>query len=402
MNTGTLLPLSRRAFVRGAGAVLFPSLTGCAGRTSAAPAAGDWPCFRGPNHNGILADRLTLRPGGPAKLWDAQVGPGNASLSIARGRLYTINSRGNILCLDAATGRPVWTQNVETHFGDSTPAVENGRLYGMSALGSGDPTAYCCSPATGDILWKRPLPRSTGDRQYGHAGSPLLWEDLVILNAAGGAALKASTGEVAWVHPGFPGLATPVLFQCQGRPCVALFGGDRLIAREARTGRELWQVPWKTELAVNACDPVIFDNRLFLCSDYGRGRSLYDISGARPRVLWEFGEGRGSAFSSGFSHEGQLYCFAERGFNCIDLASGQPRWRVQGGSSALLIGGTLILAHHAGELQFGRLSPGAFQPLATADAGMRDLKAVPAYANGRLYLRNERGQLACFQIGTAG
>jgi outer membrane protein assembly factor BamB len=390
---------SRRAFLQGAGAALLPSL-GCG-----AAAPGDWPCFRGPNHNGVLDLGLKLLPGGPKKLWEAQVGPGNASMAVVQGRLYTFSTAQGVACLDATTGRPVWKRQVETHFGDSTPAIENGRVYGLASFGTPSgraPAAFCCSAATGEILWNRALPRSTGDRQYGHAGSPLLWEDLVILNAAGGAALKKSTGEVVWVHPGFPGLATPVLFQWQGRPCVALFGGDRLIAREARIGKELWQIPWKTELAVNACDPIVFDNKLFLCSDYGRGRALYDISGARPRVLWEFGEGRGSSFSSGFYRDGHLFCFAQGKFACLDLRTGQPRWETEGGNAALLIGGTLILIHHAGEMRFGRISPTAYQQLAAGDAGMREIKAVPAYWNGRLYVRNEQGRIACFQIGSAG
>jgi len=393
--------LSRRSLLRGAGAGLLPILSSAC---PAAPATGDWPCFRGPNHNGVLEVPLTLRAGGPVKLWEVEAGRGNASMAVVQGRLYTFGSGmgSNLVCLDAATGRPIWSRRVETHYGESTPSVENGRLYLLASFGSPSrmpPVAYCCDAATGNVLWKRELPVSTGAREYGHAGSPRLWEDLVILNAGGGAALKKATGEVVWAHQGFPGLATPVVSHLQGRPCAALFGGDRLIVREARSGRELWQIPWKTELAVNACDPIVFDNKIFLCSEYGRGRALYDLGGSQPRTLWEYGQGRGSSFSSGFYHGGTLYCFAENGFNCLDAATGQSRWREPGGVSALLIGGTIIVSHSNGGLQFGRISPAGFKTLTTIEAGFRDVKAVPAYAAGRLYLRNEHGRIACFQIG---
>jgi outer membrane protein assembly factor BamB len=215
-----------------------------------------------------------------------------------------------------------------------------------------------------------------------------------------GVALKKSTGEPAWQHGGFPGLATPVLFTSRGRTGVALFGGDQLIARDARTGAALFSIPWKTDLAVNACDPVLWGDRLFLCSDYGLGRALYDISGAQPRQLWSFGRGRGSNFSSGFQQGGQLYCFAEGQFNCLDPATGLPRWQVQGGSGALLIGETLILVRHTGELRLGKLTPTGYHQVSTFDTGMRDLKAVPAYWNGRLFLRSESGRIGCIQIGT--
>jgi outer membrane protein assembly factor BamB len=385
------------------GALLAPLLVVCASEGAAragpatAPAAADWPGFRGPNRNGVIDARLELAAGGPTKLWDAKVGQGNASMAVVKGRLYTVGTLPNqLVCLDARTGRPVWTRDVETYSGDSTPWVEDGRVYLLASTRR--PTAYCCDAATGEILWKRELPKPTGDRQYGHAGSPLLWEDLVIFNAAGGAALKKATGEVAWLHEGFPGLATPVLFESQKRACVALFGGDTLVAREARTGKELWSVPWKTNLAVNACDPIVFDNKLFLCSDYGRGRALYDIGGGAPRKLWEFGEGKGSSFSSGFVRDGQLFCFAEGKFVSLDVGTGQPKWREDGGASVLMIGDKLVVVRDRGQVRIGTLSPAGFDALVTADAGIRDIKAVPAYWEGKLYLRNQEGNVICLQL----
>ena len=83
-----------------------------------------------------------------------------------------------------------------------------------------------------------------------------------------------------------------------------------------------------------------------------------------------------------------------------ESATEPARWRVQGGNAALLIGGMLILVQHAGGVRVGRISPAGYQSLATFDAGLRELKAVPAYWNGRLFLRNEAGRLVCFQIGT--
>lgn len=399
-------PISRRAVLMGSAAALAAGALPTA-ETSAAP-SGDWPCFRGPNRNGVFPEALNPLPGGPKRLWEAQVGEGRASMAIASGRLYTFGTGAvNLVCLDARTGRPIWRQTLETHFGDSTPSVEGGRLYVMPSKDgdpntgrNGVPTACCCDAVTGNVLWKRELPASTGDRQYGHAGSPLLWEDLVILNAAGGAALKKSTGEVAWVHEGFPGLATPVLFSSQGRPAVALFGGDALTARDARSGRTLWSIPWKTSLAVNACDPVCFDNKVFICSGYGRGRALYDVGGGAPRRLWEFGEGSGHPYSSGFLHQGQLYGFTSGNFVCLDLQTGQPRWEAPGSGSALLIGDRLVRIREQGELFIGPLSAAGFRPVVTADAGMREIKAAPAYWDGRLYLRNESGRVLCLQLGT--
>src|SRR5688572_17835315 len=83
-------------------------------RPTTAPAAPDWPGFRGPNRNGVIDARLELAPGGPTKLWEAKVGHGNASMAVVKGRLFTMGTLPNqLVCLDARTGRPVWTRGID-------------------------------------------------------------------------------------------------------------------------------------------------------------------------------------------------------------------------------------------------------------------------------------------------
>ena len=405
---------TRRAFLQNmsnAAVLIAGVIAPCGAIVEAAPVAAeavDWLCFRGPNHNGILNQSLSLLNGGPKKVWETSVNPGNASFAIAANRLYTFGTRANnLICLNAATGDPIWSRSIDTHFGDSTPSLEQSRLYVTSSK-DGIPqrgikqmaTAHCCDAGSGAVIWSRELPGSTGDRQYGHAGSVLIWEELIFCNAGSGAALRKTTGEVLWAHPGFSGLATPVLFVSgiTKRPAVAFFGGDSLLARDARSGNLLWEIPWKTSLAVNACDPVIFDDKVFICSDYGRGRSLYDIRTAPPKLIWEFGAGKGSSFSSGFFHDGNLFCLAESKFMCLDIESGRPKWTSNGATSVLLIGDTLIRLSHKGELSLARFSATGVQSISDTDLGMKETKAVPAYWDGNLYVRSEAGGAACWQI----
>lgn len=400
MNTTPSIPSQRRSFR--SQRLLHPHLLVC-GLLSAVfsltSAAADWPCFRGPNRNGVIAGPLNLRAGEPVKVWEAEVGSGHASCAVVGGRLYTFSSSGNgtIVCLDASNGSQVWTRHANTWSAATTPAVEGGRVYVLAALQA--PTLYCCDAATGELRWKRDLPAPTGDRQYGHAGSPVLWRNLVFLNAGGGVALDKETGQPAWSHEGFPGLAAPVLFQWKGVECVALFGGDQLIVREALTGKEKFRVPWKTDLAVNACDPIVLGERLFLCSDYGKGRALYDFASGHPELRWERGQGHGHSFSSGFVLGGELYFFGRGRFACLDLESGDPRWEWPGGGSAIAVGDQVIRVSEHGNVDIARVSRSGHEPLRSFNVGMREMKNAPAYANGRLFFRNEKGKLACWQIG---
>jgi outer membrane protein assembly factor BamB len=361
--------------------------------------AADWPAFRGPNRNGVVSQKLELLPDGPKKLWETAVGHGNGSIAVVDGRLYTMarQPENSVVCLDANTGDRVWLCPVKTWSRDPTPAVESNRVYVFAS--EDKPRAYCVDAKTGRLLWERVLPKPTGDRQYGHAGSPLLWQDLIVLNAGGGAALNKQSGEVVWQHEGFPGLATPVLFHWKGKPCVAIFGGDQLIAREARGGQELFRIPWKTSLAVNAADPIIMEEKIFLCSDYGLGRALYDFSNGPPKPVWEFGKGEGHAYSSGFLLEGHLYCFTANHFVSLDLATGQPRWRREGSGSAIVIGDKVVRVRSRGEFEVAQISPQNYTRLQSANLGLTDIKNVPAYSEGRLFVRNEKGILACWQIG---
>ena len=105
--------------------------------TAARPAAaGDWPHWRGPNRNGVVAERSGWEGGTwPAKAaWSARVGTGATSPLIAEGRLYTLGwaeERDTVTCLDAGTGKELWnsgdTITSWNHFSGIT--VANGRVY---------------------------------------------------------------------------------------------------------------------------------------------------------------------------------------------------------------------------------------------------------------------------------
>ena len=84
--------------------------------------AADWPNWRGPNYNGISAEKdwdpLKIKDG-MKPLWQASIGIGFSTISVTNGRAYTMGNTGTkgedeskhndvIFCFDAETGKEVW------------------------------------------------------------------------------------------------------------------------------------------------------------------------------------------------------------------------------------------------------------------------------------------------------
>ena len=109
---------------------------------------GEWPWFRGPNHDGILAeaDWLENRPENPAPDWTLRLGEAYSGFAYANGRIYTCGSsdEGQLAySIEAETGRIVWRSVFAPPYNDrwgngprSTPAVAGGRVYVVGGEGT--------------------------------------------------------------------------------------------------------------------------------------------------------------------------------------------------------------------------------------------------------------------------
>jgi outer membrane protein assembly factor BamB len=74
----------------------------------------DWPQYRGPNRDGISAEKgwsTNWGTDGPKVLWKKALGNGYSSFSVVGGKVYTMGSVGGkdvVYCLSADTGEEVW------------------------------------------------------------------------------------------------------------------------------------------------------------------------------------------------------------------------------------------------------------------------------------------------------
>ena len=362
---------------------------------------GDWPNLRGPHSNGICHEKFVLSDQPPEILWQVNGPRGNGSIVIADGRAFIFGTGAeNLVCLDAASGEQMWSKkDVGEWHGGHTPTVVNHRIY-ILAYSDGPPKAGCFDVESGDEIWKQVLPEPDGKRHYGHAGSPLVAGELVIFNAGGGVALNRTTGDVVWQHDGLPGLATPVLFQHRNRAALAIFLGDRLVARDLDSGNELWSIPWKTSLAVNAHQPLMFDGKLLINSGYGLNPALFDISGHQPVKLWGWEkDSPGHAYAASILHDGLVYGFFHNALACVDPRDGSVRWKQNGDGSVLLIDNKLVWLSKVGVLQIGPVSSEGWTPTLTARIHSGNWRNNPAYSDGRLFMKNDQGDVICVQVG---
>src|SRR6516225_11789311 len=111
--------------------------------------AADWPCWRGPNHNGISVESLrdaTWPAGGPRIAWRTRVGTGFSAVAVSDGRLYTLGNsddQDTVYCLDAVKGKKVWKYSYDAPRDPkafeggptATPAVDGGRVYSLGRRG---------------------------------------------------------------------------------------------------------------------------------------------------------------------------------------------------------------------------------------------------------------------------
>jgi outer membrane protein assembly factor BamB len=378
----------------------------------------DWPRWRGPDLNGISQETgwSTAWPKeGPKQLWKADVGMGFSSISVSQGRAYTMgnkNDQDTVYCMDAVTGKEIWKHTfkepLDPHYYEGgtsgTPTVDGNTVFTLSRKGN----LFSFNAINGEVQWSKNIAKEFGLEipEWGFAGSPFVEGNLLVLNAGTqGIALDKKTGKVAWnTGKSASGYSTPVLMDARGRRAVVLFGGQHIAAVELDNGKEIWTFPWKTSYDVNAADPIIAGEKMFVSSGYRTGGALLDLAGGRPSVVWK-SQNMHNQLNASVLIKDHLYGTSGQNghagdLRCVDFNTGEVKWKEgSAGLGALMAAdGKLIVLGEKGELIIAEATPEKFKPLARAQVLGGKCWTTPVLSNGRIYCRNAQGALVCVDV----
>jgi outer membrane protein assembly factor BamB len=390
----------------------------------------DWPCWRGPNHDGVSAEtgwNPEALKGGAKVLWTVDIGAGYSNVAISQGRIYTMGKDKKTLaftirCLDASTGRQIWTNQALRIYGEveSTPAVDGDRVYGLGR----DGTLFCLDAATGSLKWQKNMNAdyhvaANSNSGYGWASSPIIDGDLVLINAnSSGMAIDRLTGALVWLSDGTFNtrkqfFASPVPFGPPDSRTVLFLGPEKLSAVKAVTGDVLWSWVHREPLEVVA-DPIVQGARAWISQH--EVAEMLEMNGLQVSLAW-----RTSIFRSGASSPvmvngylyGQDWAAAidnwdwdtlrrvSWSFLCMDWATGAVKWSTpMKFVTASAADRKLLVLEITGTLHIADASQDGWHEYSSADvlkgANMPRLFATPpVLSGGRIYCRNYQGDLVC-------
>ena len=330
-----------------------------------------------------------------------------------------------LICLDLRTGKVLWERlayegvpkekrHIKSTYANSTPATD-GQVV-VAFFGSQGLYAF---DMNGKPLWKRELGRldagayDSPDYEWGTASSPILYKDLVIVQAdqqKGSflVAVNKRTGAISWrtERDELPSWGTPNVYTGKPGPELVTNGSNFIRGYAPESGKELWRLGGSSK--ITAPTPVFSGQLMIVASGRRPEAPLFALrAGAKGDITLSAGqhesqwvawhkEQRGSYMPTPLIYRDMVYVLGNAGvFDCYKLATGEEVYRQRishagSGFSASPVAsdGRIFLPGEDGEIFVAKAGP-QFEILGKNEMG-EPLMATPAIAAGLFIVRTEK------------
>lgn len=420
--------MSQATMAIGRTRVLFLLLLGVvsAGQTVSVASAGDWPQILGPQRNGVATGEALAKvwPKAPAVVWQQPVGPGLAGIAVANGTAYVFHREDNrelLVARDAVTGKQRWQQAHATDYQDQiagddgprcVPLVQGDAVYTFGAAGQ----LARRSTATGQLVWELNIVEkySAPLGYFGAGSTPLLVDDKLIVNVgseragAGVVAFSTTTGAELWKSTAdTASYSAPIAATIDGKLQIICITRLNCVGLDPATGKSLWSFRFgQRGPTVNGASPVFLDGHLLTTASYGVGAVWSKLSATSATEVWA-DEIVSSQYITPVSARGWVYAIDGREdvgtarLLCFHPHTRKVAWEEPDfGMAPLILAGDVLLAMKTnGTLVALSATEKKFEKLAEYPVCESTTRALPALANGRLYVRDTR-LLKCLQLPT--
>lgn len=403
----------------------------------------DWPRWRGPKIDGICTETGLLKAipeSGLKLLWEFEgVGKGYSSVAIVGNKLYTMGDIADesgqnnqyLFCIDINTQKKLWQTKVGPPHQDGsrcTPTVDGSLVY---AIGT-DGDVVCVDASSGKEIWRVNFAKDFGGKMmsgWKYSESPLVDGDKVIVTPGAKdaimVALDKKSGKLIWkcALPDFgnkgkdgAGYSSIVISEACGIRQYVQIIGRGCIGVSAKDGKFLCGYNKVANGVANIPTPVVDGDYVFCSTAYDTGSALLKLvsdgqGGVKAEEVYWLDKDTFQNHHGGFVKVGN-YIYGGHGQNrgaptCIEFNTGKIMWKVleqpgKGSAAVLYADGNLIFRYDGGEVCLIAADPkafklnGKFTPPKKAGMG-GPAWAHPVIVDSKLYLRHNN-VIQCFDF----
>jgi outer membrane protein assembly factor BamB len=311
-----------------------------------------------------------------------------------------------VVAYDLATGAPRWSHRDPIRYdsviaGDgprATPTIDGAYVATLGSTGVLNVLDF----RSGRTLWRKDVVADNDavSPEWGRSGSPLVYDGKVIVSAGGDGrtivAYDLRTGERLWrAGTDGPGYAAPTVLTLLGRPQVVAFNRATMTGHDPGTGAVLWSQTWPGP--INVAQPIrIADDLVLGSAGYGIGAKLTRLTAGEGGAItsayvWESPRLK-AKFTNPVLHEGFVYGLDDGVLVCLDVTTGERRWRAgrYGHGQTLLVGDLLLVMTEYGDVVLVEPTPEGHRELTKFTALDGKTWNPPAVAGKYLLVRSDK------------